>query len=353
MATPDLTVRGGGIFGLSVAWAAARRGAKVRLIERERIGAGSSGGLVGALSPHVPEQWNDKKAFQFESLAMGEDWWSEVEEASGLSAGYARLGRFQPLADDRAVEHARARAEEARTLWQGRFTWQVVPAEGEFVPESPTGLMIHDTLTARVHPRLALAALVAAIRARGGEVLIGEGEEAGPVVWATGTAGLEALSEDLGKPVGNGVKGQAMIVGLDARDRPQVFATGLLIVPHADGTTAVGSTAEKEWTAPDTTDAQLEDVHARALALCPWLQGAPVLTRWAGLRPRARSLAPMLGEWPGRPGHFLANGGFKIGFGMAPKVGEVMADLLLDGRDGIPEGFRVEASLKKRVKAEE
>ena len=50
----------------------------------------------------------------------------------------------------------------------------------------------------------------------------------------------------------------------------------------------------------------------------------------------------MLGAWPGRAGHFVANGGFKIGFGMAPKVAEVMADLVLEGRDGVPAGFRVE-----------
>ncbi len=36
---------------------------------------------------------------------------------------------------------------------------------------------------------------------------------------------------------------------------------------------------------------------------------------------------------------------FKIGFGMAPKVAEVMADLLLEGRDAIPKGFRVEDNL--------
>jgi glycine/D-amino acid oxidase-like deaminating enzyme len=48
----------------------------------------------------------------------------------------------------------------------------------------------------------------------------------------------------------------------------------------------------------------------------------------------------MLGAWSGKPGEFIANGGFKIGFGMAPKVGEVMADLILDGRDTIPEAFR-------------
>jgi glycine oxidase len=27
---------------------------------------------------------------------------------------------------------------------------------------------------------------------------------------------------------------------------------------------------------------------------------------------------------------------------MAPKVAEVMADLVLEGRDGVPEGFRLE-----------
>ena len=56
--------------------------------------------------------------------------------------------------------------------------------------------------------------------------------------------------------------------------------------------------------------------------------------------------APMLGQWPGRPGHFIANGGFKIGFGMAPKVATTMADLILNGQDTIPKGFRVEDNLR-------
>jgi glycine/D-amino acid oxidase-like deaminating enzyme len=37
----------------------------------------------------------------------------------------------------------------------------------------------------------------------------------------------------------------------------------------------------------------------------------------------------------------VANGGFKIGFGMAPKIAQVMADLVLDGRDAIPPDFRL------------
>jgi glycine/D-amino acid oxidase-like deaminating enzyme len=351
MTRPDLTVMGGGILGLCCAWEAVQRGAKVRLIEAARIGDGSSGGVVGALAPHVPENWNDKKAFQLDSLLMAEAFWGGVAQASGLPTGYARLGRLQPLDTTDAVARARERGAEAQTLWQGQAVWQVVPATGTaWEPVSPTGVLVHDTLSARLHPRLAAAALVAAIRAQGGEVVIGaavpEGPEADfPVIWATGLAGLLALNDDLGRRVGAGVKGQALLLDHDARDCPQMLVDGLHVVPHVDGTVAVGSTSENQWDAADTVDAQCDALLVRAVAMVPALQGARVIERWAGVRPRARSRAPMLGAWPGRAGQFVANGGFKIGFGMAPKIAQVMADLVLDGIDRVPDGFRVEASL--------
>ncbi|MFT4152094.1 MAG: FAD-dependent oxidoreductase [Paracoccaceae bacterium] len=346
MARVDLTVRGGGIFGLSVAWAAARRGAHVRLVESASIGAGSSGGLVGALAPHAPEQWNDKKQFQLESLLMAQDWWAGAAAAGGADPGYARTGRLQPLPDDRAVEVARARTRTAAALWRGQADWRVVPATGApLEPLSPTGLLVHDTLTARLHPRLAAACLVAAIRAAGSQVVMGEAPDEGATLWATGLAGLQDLSLRLGRKVGGGVKGQALSLRHCLPEAPQVFADGLHVVPHADGTVAIGSTSENDWTDPAATDAQLDDLHRRAVAACPVLHGAPVVERWAGVRPRARARAPLRGERPRPPGHFIANGGFKIGFGMAPKVAEVMADLILNGQDAIPPGFRVEASL--------
>jgi glycine oxidase len=342
MARCDLTVRGGGIFGLSIAWAAVQRGAKVRLIETASIGAGSSGGVVGALAPHVPENWNDKKAFQLESLLMAQGWWQAVEAASDLPSGYARTGRLQPLADAAAVELAQKRADTARDLWQGNAEWRVIPAKGgDWEPASPCGWLVHDTLSARLHPRMAAAALVAAIRAKGGEVIIGDAADEGAVVWATGLAGLLALSDDLGRTIGGGVKGQALLLRHAAETLPQLFVAGLHIIPHADGTVAIGSTSEHTWTDPTSTDDQLTALHSAAIAALPVLAGAEVVERWAGVRPRAKSRAPILGQWPGRPGQFVANGGFKIGFGMAPKVAEVMADLVLDGKDAIPDGFRL------------
>lgn len=338
----DVTVRGAGAFGLACAWACVRRGARVRVIDPFGVAAGSSGGVVGALAPHVPESWNAKKQFQFESLLMAAEWWAEIETESGLSSGYGRLGRVQPLVDDRAVELARAREATAAELWGGHADWRVVAEGGAFAPVSPTGLFVVDTLSARMHPRKACLALAEALRASGGEI-VEDGTEEGVVIHATGVAGLDQMSAEAGRMIGVGVKGQAALLDYDAGPVPQVFAGGVHIVPHADGTVAIGSTSEREYHDASSTDERLEEVIAAARAAVPALAQAPVIQRWAGVRPRSRSRAPMLGAWPGRPGHYIANGGFKIGFGMAPKVAEVMADLVLEGRDAVPDDFRAEA----------
>lgn len=342
----DVTVYGAGIFGLSVAWSCVKRGARVQVIDPNGVAAGSSGGIVGALAPHTPENWNDKKEFQFQSLTMAEDYWAEVAEVSGQSPGYARSGRLQPIPDQRVHDLAIARQQGAAELWCGKATWDIKPAadfEG-WCPNSPTDLVIHDTLSARIHPRQACKALAAALKANGVEIK-SEGAPKGHIVWATGWRGLLELSKEIERPIGNGVKGQAILLELDRADLPQLFADALHVIPHADGTVAIGSTSERDFADPYATDAQLDEVYHRAVDAVPALRNAPILARWAGVRPRAKSRAPMLGHHPVRAGEFIANGGFKIGFGMAPKAGEVAADLILENRDEIPEGFRPEASL--------
>ncbi|MEM7732537.1 MAG: FAD-binding oxidoreductase [Pseudomonadota bacterium] len=345
MASADVTILGAGVFGLSIAWTCQRRGARVQVIDPGGPGAGASGGIVGALAPHVPENWNDKKAFQLESLLMAGAFWAEVEAAGGMTSGYGRTGRVQPLLDARAMALARGRQDSAKELWQGHATWQVMQTPpGVVTPPSPTGWYAFDTLSARLHPRQACQALNAAL-VRGGAEVQRDGALKGKVIHATGAAGLIEMSGRLDRSIGNGVKGQAALLDFDARDGPQLFVDGLHIVPHGDGTTAIGSTSEREYDEPDSTDDRLEALIETARTALPDLSDAAILERWAGLRPRSRSRAPMLGEHPLHKGEFIANGGFKIGFGMAPRVAEVMADLVLEEVDRIPDGFKPQASL--------
>jgi glycine oxidase len=191
--------------------------------------------------------------------------------------------------------------------------------------------------------------LSAAIVALGGAIHRAEptpDELSGACIYARGVADLVDIGAPQGRAFGAGVKGQALLLRHAAPEAPQVFAAGLHVVPHADGTVAVGSTSEREFDDPAGTDPDvIADLHARAVAASPALVDAPVIETWAGVRPRARSRAPVLGEHPTRAGAYMANGGFKIGFAVAPGVADLMADLVLDGRDRIPPAFRVETCL--------
>ena len=89
----DLRVAGAGVVGLWTARLAAARGLKVLVLEARAAGSGASGGLPGALMPHMPEQWNPKKQFQFEALASLESEVEKLEAETGLACGYRRCGR--------------------------------------------------------------------------------------------------------------------------------------------------------------------------------------------------------------------------------------------------------------------
>ena len=99
---------------------------------------------------------------------------------------------------------------------------------------------------------------------------------------------------------GAGVKGQAALLAIDRRSGPQLFVDGLHFVPHADGTLAIGSTSERDWTDPAATDAGLDALIERARAALPVLVDARVIERWAGSG-RGRRRGPQ--SWAGiRPG---------------------------------------------------
>ncbi len=354
-----MIVVGAGVFGLAVARAAALRGLAVTVVDQASPGAGASGGVVGALSPHVPDNWNPKKEFQLKSLLMARDYWTGVEAESGEPTGYRALGRLLPLRGPEAEALAAARAEQAATLWQGRAAWRVVPADS--APWVSAGedvsAMVHETLSAQLFPRRACHALTLAAARAGatirpqtgvsavepGRVVTADGALHAPrIVLAAGLGGLELLGQRLGRTLGSGVKGQAALLRATLPDAaPILFDDGVYVIAHGPESVAVGSTSEPAYGQGEGTDAQLDHLMETAGRLVPDLRAAPVLERWAAVRPKARRRDPMLGSVPGCDGVFAALGGFKIGFGLAPLVGEVMADMLQGAGADIPDSFTV------------
>jgi len=335
----DVIVVGAGLFGLWAARHAIRAGKRVLVLEKRRVGAGASGGFVGALMPHMPDRWNAKKQFQFEALVSLEAAIRELEADTGHDCGYARCGRLMPLTHERMLGVIAERIAGARANWPGfsmeRLDSGQLDAAWLDPAIAPFGAQ-RDDLSARVAPRRLLAALAAFVRAHGEiresmevasladrTVIVGDGSriEAGEVIVANGFEAYPLLQPWLGAltggaPAGRGVKGQAMLLDFPARDRPILYADSAYCVGHADGTVAIGASSHDAWDGePDAFDPADTGFAEKAFRLAPALREAPVIGRWAGVRPRnmlkPHDTEPYFGPVPGLQGVAARIGGFK------------------------------------------
>lgn len=368
----DLLIIGGGIMGLWAGVMAERAGLKTLLVERAAIGAGASGGVLGALMPHMPDRWNAKKQFQFDALISLEAEIATLEAATGLSAGYRRSGRLLPLAKPHLRTIAVRHEQDALVNWRAgdrQFHWHVLdqlPIDDWLDIAFAENGVVFDTLAARIAPRSYLAMLSAYLR-RSRYVRIEDGRDVVHIDAVTGRAdfadgraeafgdcivanGVDAFPflDGLGStsdPSGTGVKGQAALLKADIDPRlPVVFTDGLYVVPHEKGMVAVGSTSENTLDEPHSTDEQLDVLLARAADLVPLIRNARVVERWAGVRPKAIGRDPMIGRHPDHPRIHALTGGFKISFGIAHRLAAaVIREICGETDDSLPASFRCQA----------
>jgi FAD dependent oxidoreductase len=109
--------------------------------------------------------------------------------------------------------------------------------------------------------------------------------------------------------------------------RRVLFAQDSYIVPKADGRIVVGATVEVGSYDGNITPAGLLHILTHALQLVPALQDLPVEETWVGLRPTTPDKGPILGGSPWN-NLFLAGGYWRNGVLLAPKTGQLSAQLL-------------------------
>ncbi|MCJ9747274.1 FAD-binding oxidoreductase [Neorhizobium sp. SHOUNA12A] len=373
-ASADLVILGGGIMGLWAAVKAERLGIRTLLVDAGSLGQAASGGLLGALMPYMPDKWDDKKQFQFDALLSLEDEIAELEAETGMACGYRRSGRLIPLPKPHLRKIALGHSADAEACWRRgdrRFHWHVLdrpPQKGWPDASFAAAGLVHDTFAARVSPRGLVSALAAFLR-RAGNVRIVEGLEAETVDPAANriifrggesvafgqcivSAGhrsfslLQGVSPPLKHPIGQPVKGQAALLKADIDPSlPVIFLNGLYLVAHEGGHVAVGSTSEDMFEDPYSTDSQLDELIARARSLVPALAQAPVVERWAGLRPKAIGRDPMVGAHPDHARVIALTGGFKVSFGIAHRLADAALNAVNGREMRLPASFTLTSHL--------
>lgn len=332
----DVIIIGAGIFGLSIARKLQKTGRDVQVFEVSHVGVGASATPLGVLSPHAPDNWNEKKEAQFQALRSLPAHLDALEQETGLPAGYRRCGRLLPLTTENQRAIWTRRIEDARENWQGEASLEIVQPPADWLsPDMARFGAVRCGLSARINARAYLNALAASVggeRIHTGKTLErlepqtaiftdGSKVAAKHIIVASGTDAFRYLPDGAnGEPAGRGEKGQAALFRLaqsDTENRPIIFFDGTYVVPRGDNIVALGATSERHYEDAHTTDALLDAKIDKARALCPALEGAEEIERWAALRPRAADRRLLVTPHPTLKGITIATGGFKTGLAMA------------------------------------
>lgn len=363
------------MVGLAVAWALARAGWQVALLERDAPGGGASRAAAGMLAPRVEAREPD--AFLELALAGREcfrRFVPELEEASGRSLDYREDGAIA-LAPDldgeadlaRRAEWQRAAGlpveeldrQEAARRWPGL---ELAPPPEGATPRFGEGRLFHFPDEAQVDGGRMVDALLEACAVAGVDVregvevqgLLRAGDRVRGVrtahedlacAWVVNAAGAWAgtvagwAGESL--PV-EPVRGEMLAFATECRPpRPIVVAGDAYCLLRADGRLLVGATVERVGWDPSTTAAGQAWLQERAAALVPSLARLAPAGRWAGLRPGTPDDLPVLGPSAELEGLYHATGHFRNGILLAPiTAGFTRADLEAEPASPLVEPFR-------------
>ena len=351
----DAVVVGGGALGLACAWRAARRGVRVRVLERDHPGAGASHVAAGMLAPAGEASWGEEALMRL-GLASARAWpefAAELASDSDLPVGYEPCGALHVALDRDEAEELRRRFELMDSLDLG-VEWLrprgCRDLEPGLAPTCAAG--VHAPAEAAVDPRLLLAALTGAVERCRGQVLVdaevtdaltedrrligvitadGREHRAEHVVLAAGAwSGAAPWLPPLARPPVRPVKGQILTLRGNP-DQPvcrrMVASERVYLVPRPDGRLIVGATVEERGFDIQVTAGGVHELLREAYRALPDIAELELVETLAGLRPGTPDNAPLVG--PGALGGLvLATGHYRNGILLTPISSEAVAALL-------------------------
>ena len=353
MKQTNIAILGGGIIGCALAEELARRGQRVTIIERERIGAEASAAAAGILSA----QMDVPKPGVFFDLCQAARraypaWAGRIERASGQRVGFQRNGVLYL-----AASAAQERRMQQRSRWQRR---QQLPVERwsmaavrqhEPAVDGRFRCGFHFPLEGEVDNVRLMRALAEACRKAGVQIrehvearrLIVRGRCVRGVETDHGVLTASVVVNTLGSwasrlqgfpiklPV-EPARGQMVsFAGPKRLFRRPVMTDRAYIIQRQDGQVLLGSTIERVGFDKALTVQGMHAILCGARKISSRLDACHYMDSWAGLRPYSRTGYPIIGPTKTH-GVYVATGHFRHGILLAPITATLMADLILRGR---------------------
>ena len=358
---PDVAIAGGGVIGLACAWALARAGRTVTVVDPEP-GRGAAWVAAGMLAPANEAHFGEEDLTRL-LLAAADRWPSfaaAIEEAVGRSIGYeasdtvvvasdasdrAALDQLLSFRQSIGVPSQRLTASECRALVPALSPsisgGAEVPGDHHVDNRRLVDALVEGCRRAGVDLVLDRVARLDLDRSGRAAALATEGGArvpAGAVVAAMGwrTRQLPGVPEGV-LPEVRPVKGHVLRLRgaaplFERTIRGLVRGRACYLVARRDHSVVVGATVEEVG---DDVRVQAGAVHSLlddARALVPGVDELELVECSVGLRPGSPDNAPFVG-WTEIPRLAVATGHYRNGVLLAPITGEAIAALVA-GEDG-------------------
>jgi glycine oxidase len=356
--TEEVVIVGGGVIGLSIAYALAREGIRPTVLDRRELGREASWAGAGLIPPIADRDAanpdvrpNPLVALRSWSARLYPEWAAALMAETGIDPGYRRTGGVDVAWTEREDGALRAAAGQWRAegiAYERIPTGDYARVEPALNPELRSVYYLPDRAQVR-NPWL-LRALIEALDGRcatlephrGVEGLAIEGGRIAAVRTGTGDipcgtviVAAGAWSGRLLEPAGvraptPPLKGQIVLLKADQPLLRRVVEHGKnYLVPRDDGRILIGATEEDAGFDAIPTATGARDLLDEALRLCPILGRATVEATWAGLRPGSIDSRPYIGTAPGIANLIIATGHKRAGLQLAPATAELVVDLVM------------------------
>ena len=355
--TANIVIIGGGLIGLTIARSLRQRGVRtVMLIERGRPGAEASWAAGGILAPQVEA---DHKDDFFRLACASRDLYpsfaDSLEEETGIDVELDRSGTlclgFTPQDEEELRRRYQWQADEGLEVeWlSGDEARGLEPAVSANV-----GSALRFPNDFQVENRRLIEALVKANEKLGVQLITDcavnaiqiehetvcgvettSGFVAAPIVVVAAGAWsslLDSTGSSLPAIQVEPVRGQMLCFSAWPQiARHVIYTSRGYLVPRRDGRILAGSTAEQVGFEKHVTDDGVSAIKSMAMEIAPGFKELPLLTSWAGFRPRAKDGLPVLGPCAEISGLLYATGHYRNGILLAPITGKLIADAIVEG----------------------
>jgi glycine oxidase len=352
----DAVIAGGGIIGAAIALELAEAGLRVGLFDAREPGREASWASAGMIAP-APEgaETIPLVPLSMASVALYPEFVRNVEELSGMDAGYRKDGALEVAFDDESAEALLAGVALQHRL--GLKAEVIRPEQARQMEPSLSGEIraaAHREDEASVNARAFTWATLKAAQRKGVEIFAGNGAKA---LWNEGGR-CKGLLVDKGQVEAkwtviaagcfsariDGVasyapvfpaKGQMIALRCGAVEITHALWMGhSYLVPRNDGRIIAGATIERTGFDHNVTAGGVRTILNEVTRMVPALEKARIEETWAGLRPDSPDHLPIIGPTDVE-GLLIATGHFRSGILWTPITARMIREWVTTGKTSV------------------